>query len=111
MSSSITTLSPLQVTVVENRYPAMAEMCRDGSLDAGQTVAGPAPPIGEAPVAQEVLLLAHVQDDNRIVFCAVLVHHGYNVVLATNRAEAVEQARSNGSDSYCWICICQVWMG
>ena len=38
-------------------------------------------------------MIADDQEDNRIVFSAIFVHYEYNVLLATNGEEAVDQAR------------------
>jgi CheY-like chemotaxis protein len=46
-------------------------------------------------MTQKVLLLADDQEDNRVIFAAVLTHHGYGVFLATNGWEAVELARAH----------------
>jgi two-component system, cell cycle response regulator DivK len=43
-------------------------------------------------MSQKVLLIADDQDDNRVIFSAVLTHHGYGVFLATDGREAVELA-------------------
>ena len=41
----------------------------------------------------KLLLIADDQEDNRIVFSAIFAHYGYNVLLAANGDEAVEQAK------------------
>jgi CheY-like chemotaxis protein len=37
-------------------------------------------------MTQKVLLLADDQDENRVIFSAVVTHHGYGVFLATDSA-------------------------
>ena len=49
-------------------------------------------------MAQRLLLIADDQEDNRVVFSAILTHYDYNVLLATNGREAVEQARLHAPD-------------
>jgi len=43
-------------------------------------------------MTQKVLLIADDQEDNRVIFAAILMHHGYGVFIATNGREAVELA-------------------
>lgn len=46
-------------------------------------------------MAQTVLLIADDQEDNRIVFSAILTHHGYGVILAVDGQEALDLARDH----------------
>jgi two-component system cell cycle response regulator DivK len=45
-----------------------------------------------------LLLVADDEEDNRVIFSAILTHHGYNVSLATDGQEALEQARRHAPD-------------
>ena len=45
-------------------------------------------------MAQKLILVCDDNEDNRVVFKAVLEHAGFAVVLARNGAEALEEARS-----------------
>jgi len=45
-------------------------------------------------VAQKLILVCDDNDDNRVVFKAVLEHAGFAVVLAEDGLEAMEQARA-----------------
>jgi two-component system, cell cycle response regulator DivK len=44
---------------------------------------------------QNVLLIVDDEEDNRVIFSAILTHHDYAVVLAKNGQEAVELARDH----------------
>lgn len=46
----------------------------------------------------KLLLVVDDYEDNRVVFSAILSHHRYNVSLATNGVEAVDQARRHAPD-------------
>lgn len=46
----------------------------------------------------KLLLIADDQGDNRVVFSSILRHHRYDVFLAINGQEAVEQARRHAPD-------------
>lgn len=46
-------------------------------------------------MTQMFLLIADDQEDNRIIFSAILTHNGYGVCLATNGEEAVELAKAH----------------
>jgi two-component system, cell cycle response regulator DivK len=43
----------------------------------------------------KVLLIADDEEDNRVIFSAILTHHDYAVVLAENGREALELARDH----------------
>jgi CheY-like chemotaxis protein len=49
-------------------------------------------------VTNKLILIVDDQEDNRIVFAAILTHHGHDVFVAENGAEAVEQVRSHAPD-------------
>jgi CheY-like chemotaxis protein len=49
-------------------------------------------------MTQKLVLIADDNEDNRIVFTAILEHSGYAVLSATHGAEAVEQARQHAPD-------------
>jgi two-component system, cell cycle response regulator DivK len=49
-------------------------------------------------VTQRLVLIADDQEDNRIIFSAILRHHGHSVFEAVNGQEAVEQARRHSPD-------------
>ena len=57
-----------------------------------------APFFGDALLAQKLLLIADDEENNRLVFSAILTHSQYNVLLAQNGHEAVEQARLHAPD-------------
>lgn len=46
-------------------------------------------------MTQKLLLIADDQEDNVVIFSAILTHHGYGVVQARNGQEAVELARDH----------------
>ena len=49
-------------------------------------------------MSPKLLLIVDDQEDNRIVFSAIFIHYGYNVLLAANGQEAVEQAKLHRPD-------------
>ena len=49
-------------------------------------------------MAQRLLLIADDQEDNRVVFSAILTHSQYSVFVASDGQEAVEQARLHAPD-------------
>jgi len=49
-------------------------------------------------MSQKLLLVADDQEDNRVILSAILTHRNFGVFLATNGAEAVEQARRHLPD-------------
>jgi CheY-like chemotaxis protein len=49
-------------------------------------------------MTQRLVLIADDNEDNRIVFAAILEHSGYAVLSATHGAEAVDQARQHAPD-------------
>lgn len=46
----------------------------------------------------QTLLLVEDNEDNRIIYCTVLRHHGYDVIEAQDGVQAVELARSAQPD-------------
>lgn len=46
-------------------------------------------------MTQKVLLIADDQEDNRVIFSAILTHHGYGVLVANNGQEAIELTREH----------------
>ena len=46
-------------------------------------------------MTQVLVLIADDQQDNLVIFSAILTHHGYGVFLAANGQEAVELAREH----------------
>lgn len=46
-------------------------------------------------MTQELLLVADDNEDNRVVFQAILQHAGFAVLLATDGSEVLEQARAH----------------
>lgn len=49
-------------------------------------------------MTQRLTLIADDQEDNRVIFSAILQHHGYSVLPATNGREAVDQAKLHSPD-------------
>ena len=49
-------------------------------------------------MAPKLLLVADDEEDNRVIFSAILTHHRYNVLLATDGREAVAQAKRHAPD-------------
>ncbi len=46
-------------------------------------------------MTQTLILIADDQEDNLVIFSAILTHHGYGVFLAANGQETVELAREH----------------
>jgi CheY-like chemotaxis protein len=49
-------------------------------------------------VTHRLILIVDDQEDNRVVFAAILTHHGHDVHTAENGAEALEQVRRHAPD-------------
>jgi two-component system cell cycle response regulator DivK len=49
-------------------------------------------------MSSKLLLIADDQEDNRAIFSTMLTHKGYDVFLAVNGQEAIEQAKRHAPD-------------
>ncbi|HUH12147.1 MAG TPA: response regulator [Longimicrobiales bacterium] len=49
-------------------------------------------------MTKNLVLVVDDMEDNRVVFTAALMHHGYDVLSASNGAEAIEQAMAHTPD-------------